>query len=597
MSSQRSSRSDRPSTKNYLDWVEIGKGGFGVVFKARNKIGEHVAIKKIPRNRTGVCVDQEVNVLQKLNSGSGHNRIVKFFESFSDEAFTYIVMEYCERGTLREYIRKNGAMDSAMAADVLVQLVEGVSLMHRNGIMHRDLTASNVLISRITNGRLFVKIADFGLTKKTPKHAVLATCLGTPGYMAPQIKYRQEYGRQADVYSLGAILFVMLNARDPPELSWDEEGCPMFSSQITSQIDGRALDLLQKMMFKFEKNRIRLEEVESHPFIQLAHASRLEEMKLDAPPRKAGGRALVDSGRGTGSASGSNQRRSSSRCLHPNVLPNNSCQDCGFALGLRRNNSGTLMPVTNVPLPSSRRTIVSSEINLQQHRISRSGNGSCSSNSAPRNPMLAWPIPDIRHLVYMTTNKFGRFSIRSDVFPAMLYDNCTPNKQRLLVFKPKHCVPIPEKFERYVEKIYSSVIRLRSEEDVRKAAPDIKLGYKRLWQFIPLAKTRVTQCALRNAFGFAGFNMELKFSGTVELTLPDGRKSSQSPNGELNGSSLKADERVIFECGCAKLRQSVDMRQFEQLSESSKKQMEQFLRRRCVTTWAKMKPKETDEKH
>lgn len=108
-------------------------------------------------------------------STQGTNRIVKYIADFEDDNNNYIVMEYCEHGTLRDYIRKKGKLRNEigmhdirltirfsvsvwliLAASVLSQLVEGVQLIHKLRFMHRDLTASNVLISRMDGDQLFV---------------------------------------------------------------------------------------------------------------------------------------------------------------------------------------------------------------------------------------------------------------------------------------------------------------------------------------------------------------------------------------------------------------------------------------------------------
>ncbi|RCN34042.1 hypothetical protein ANCCAN_20112, partial [Ancylostoma caninum] len=118
---------------DFKDLEEIGRGGFGVVYAATQPNGERVALKK-------------------------------FFEDFVDGNDTYVVMELCELGSMRSYVKKNGPLSDRAAAYVLRQIISAVKYMHREGILHRDLSSGNVLISRIFSPeKISVKLCDFGL--------------------------------------------------------------------------------------------------------------------------------------------------------------------------------------------------------------------------------------------------------------------------------------------------------------------------------------------------------------------------------------------------------------------------------------------------
>ncbi|KAI1714225.1 protein kinase domain-containing protein [Ditylenchus destructor] len=596
----KSGRSER-SANSFTDWELIGKGGFGEVFKAKNKLGDLVAIKKISKKHKHVRVEDEVRVLQKMSeTARGRSRIVRFFEYFADEKFTYIVMEYCDRGTLRDYVRTAGPLDLITAADVLSQLIEGLSFMHEYGIMHRDLTASNVLISRIKDGRLFVKLSDFGLTKRAPAKAAYGTCLGTPGYIAPQVRNRQEYGKEADIYSLGAILFYMLNQIEPHNHSWENDGCPRFSN--CKQSDEKALDALTRMMWKQEDKRITLKELENHPFVMLAHERRLQDMNLN-PPRVH----LTDSGRGSSGQTGSNYRaRSLSRCRHAN-RENNFCHDCKTSLAVYPP-SYTLRPVTNVSVPKREvRKIVSADM-LSMLPSAKPTNFTDSSVPPVKKNLLnhqyEWPIPDVRHLEYIHTNNYGRCAIRKDVNPAMVYEmpdenfnaklifevysNTIPNKQRLVVYEPEQVVKIPSGREPFIKKNFSSEKKFRSRDDVLNASEDIKCGYRRIHQFINFIKTKVSRCYIKHAFGHSGYNLDMKYNNAIELNF-NGMKAAQAANGEFNTgfSAFTPEQQIIAKCGCLKLRHMADNSIFDQLSSSDRKAAENYLKKPFAILWAK----------
>ncbi|KAJ1365769.1 hypothetical protein KIN20_026200 [Parelaphostrongylus tenuis] len=125
-------------------------------------------------------------------------------------------MELCELGSMRSYVKKNGPLTDRAAAYVLRQIISAVKYMHREGVLHRDLSCGNVLISRIFSPeKISVKLCDFGLATHLRKGETACTVVGTPGYMAPQV-FKQEYDQAADVFSLGGVLYTILTANDPP---------------------------------------------------------------------------------------------------------------------------------------------------------------------------------------------------------------------------------------------------------------------------------------------------------------------------------------------------------------------------------------------
>ncbi|RCN44357.1 kinase domain protein [Ancylostoma caninum] len=221
----------RKYLQDFKDLEEIGRGGFGVVYAATQPNGERVALKKnwfgfVPHisrtystNSCQICsraaaerIKNEIRAIRCLR----HPNIVQFFEDFVDGNDTYVVMELCELGSMRSYVKKNGPLSDRAAAYVLRQIISAVKYMHREGILHRDLSSGNVLISRIFSPeKISVKLCDFGLATHLRKGETACTVVGTPGYIAPQV-FKQEYDQAADVYSLGGVLYTMLTGNDPP---------------------------------------------------------------------------------------------------------------------------------------------------------------------------------------------------------------------------------------------------------------------------------------------------------------------------------------------------------------------------------------------
>ncbi|GMT06395.1 hypothetical protein PENTCL1PPCAC_28569, partial [Pristionchus entomophagus] len=128
---------------------------------------------------------------------------------------SYFVMELCEEGSLHNYIKRVKALTPEHARTVLFQLLKVIEHLHKQNLCHRDLSAGNVLIKHITAKGPSIKICDFGLSKVMEEGIVAQTMAGTPGYMNPYIIQFVKYGKEVDLYSLGALLYLMLTGEDP----------------------------------------------------------------------------------------------------------------------------------------------------------------------------------------------------------------------------------------------------------------------------------------------------------------------------------------------------------------------------------------------
>jgi tetratricopeptide (TPR) repeat protein len=196
---------------------ELGRGGMGVVYKARqDRLKRLIALKMIRSDWHGnpehlARFEIEAEAVARLN----HPNIVRIYEIGKPDGVTYVVLELLEGGTLKQRIAGT-PQPVREAAAVLSALARGVHAAHVAGILHRDLKPSNVLFDLAG----VPKIADFGLAKRLEVEegeTRTGQVLGTPSYMAPeQAKgWDREIGAAADIYSLGAILYEMLTGRPP----------------------------------------------------------------------------------------------------------------------------------------------------------------------------------------------------------------------------------------------------------------------------------------------------------------------------------------------------------------------------------------------
>jgi len=200
---------------------EIGRGGMGVVYKARQpSLNRFVALKMV---RAVDASNQELLALfrseARVVASLRHPRIVQVYDFGEHDGLPYLAMELIECGTLAN--RLDGTpWPPRAAAELMIKLAAAVQYAHERHIIHRDLKPANVLIASDAEG-LDVKITDFGLAKlfhdEGTAHTKSVAFLGTPSYMAPeQASGRaRDVGPATDVYALGAILYELLTGRPP----------------------------------------------------------------------------------------------------------------------------------------------------------------------------------------------------------------------------------------------------------------------------------------------------------------------------------------------------------------------------------------------
>jgi hypothetical protein len=194
---------------------ELGRGGMGVVYKARQLcLNRVVALKMIlAGSHAGPGATarflREAETVARLK----HPNVVQVHEFGTHEGKPYFSLEYLEGGSLADHL-KGEPQPPAQAAQMVQTLARAVQTAHEQGIVHRDLKPANVLLA--TDGTL--KITDFGLAKQGDS-GMTATgeVLGTPSYMAPEQAEGTPklVGAASDVYALGAILYELLTGRPP----------------------------------------------------------------------------------------------------------------------------------------------------------------------------------------------------------------------------------------------------------------------------------------------------------------------------------------------------------------------------------------------
>ena len=190
----------------------VGRGGMGTVYKVRHTLrNEILALKQLNDDSPEIQkrFENEAVVLSKLS----HPNIVQVNDFFSFENELYIAMEFVDGKPLSQIIGKEvGPIISEKAVPLFIQILQGMSHAHQNGIVHRDIKPANILVG--SDGT--VKITDFGIAK------VLGATMGTAGmkmgtiyYMSPEQMEGEEIDERSDIYSLGMTFYEMLAGRLP----------------------------------------------------------------------------------------------------------------------------------------------------------------------------------------------------------------------------------------------------------------------------------------------------------------------------------------------------------------------------------------------
>jgi len=224
---------------------EIGRGGMGVVFKARQtSLGRDVALKVLPKE-----LDYDPGFSERFLresrtlAGLSHPHVVAVHDAGQAAGHHYLLMEYVD-GTDLAQLMKAGDVQPEQALSIVSQICEALQYAHDQGVVHRDIKPGNILLDRAGQ----VKLGDFGLAKlvQTDDSMRLTGTLqamGTPHYMAPEQYERPlEVDHRADLYSLGVVLYELLTG----ELPIGRFPVPSKKADIDVRLDEVVMKTLEK---------------------------------------------------------------------------------------------------------------------------------------------------------------------------------------------------------------------------------------------------------------------------------------------------------------------------------------------------------------
>eukprot|EP00090_Calanus_glacialis_P002905 TRINITY_DN12122_c0_g1_i4.p1 TRINITY_DN12122_c0_g1~~TRINITY_DN12122_c0_g1_i4.p1 ORF type:complete len:895 (-),score=358.86 TRINITY_DN12122_c0_g1_i4:158-2842(-) len=256
---------------NYQVANLLGKGGFASVFKATCiNNGLEVAIKMVDKQQMKMSgmnerVRQEVAIHSRLK----HPAILELLTFFEDENYVYLVLELCHNGELARFQKQNNVVfTEPQARSVFDQVVSGLIYLHSHGIMHRDLTLANLMLT----SDMKIKIGDFGLATKlvTPGERHVTMC-GTPNFISPEVATRSSHGLEADVWGLGCLIYTMLVGKPPFDTAGVRSTLTkvvMADYSLPEHLTAEVKDLISNLLKKNPTERIRLRDISSHPWMR-----------------------------------------------------------------------------------------------------------------------------------------------------------------------------------------------------------------------------------------------------------------------------------------------------------------------------------------
>ncbi|KAH8703900.1 kinase-like domain-containing protein [Talaromyces proteolyticus] len=255
----------------------LGSGSFGDVWQERCTSGPSQngvrAVKHLHKRQTKFLEmsQRELDALDTFSAAEYKRHLVQFLGWFDDSEHLYIAMEFIEHGDLQSFI--TAPFPEPEAASIVTQVAQALQYMHRKNFVHRDVKPSNILVSS-PGPNWHVKLADFGIAKKTDGTALGTHYIGSPGYMAPELydNLSPHYTAAVDVWALGAVAFCLRTCSPPFRtikhlLDYARDHRIQFPLRPLGTSSGFCMNFVLGTMAELPERRLTIEHVLAHDWL------------------------------------------------------------------------------------------------------------------------------------------------------------------------------------------------------------------------------------------------------------------------------------------------------------------------------------------
>ncbi|XP_054845872.1 serine/threonine-protein kinase PLK4 isoform X2 [Eublepharis macularius] len=303
----------------------LGKGSFAGVYRAVSlKTGLEVAIKMIDKKAMHkVGMVQRVQNEVKIHCQLKHPSILELYNYFEDSNYVYLILEMCHNGEMSRYLKnRKKPFSEEEVRNFMHQIITGMLYLHSHGILHRDLTLSNLLLTNNMN----IKIADFGLaTQLRMPHEKHYTMCGTPNYISPEIATRSAHGLESDVWSLGCMYYTLLVGKPPFDTDTVKNTLNkvvLADYEMPAFLSVEAQDLIHQLLRKNPADRLSLSSVLDHPFMSKCNSARSKDLETAEGSMDSGNATISTAFTTSSSVNTSGCLKEKKRLLMGQPLPN-----------------------------------------------------------------------------------------------------------------------------------------------------------------------------------------------------------------------------------------------------------------------------------
>ena len=202
--------------RNYEIEKQLGKGTYGVVYKVKKRDDNKIyVLKQISLLGLTASQKDEVKLEAKVLSKIKSKYVVKYYDSFEEDAKLNIIMEYCDNGDLNDFLERHKLTKHLLPENIVwkifIKITLGMADIHKLKILHRDLKSLNIFLKKDDD----IRVGDLGVAKILNQTFFAKTFIGTPYYLSPEICEDKPYNDKSDVWALGCILYELCTYQHP----------------------------------------------------------------------------------------------------------------------------------------------------------------------------------------------------------------------------------------------------------------------------------------------------------------------------------------------------------------------------------------------